>query len=120
MCQLKPCSESSFADDPIRTLRAIRFIESLSLNYDQHTKDAIINESINLFKVSGERIREELCQIFYLSEAVKPLQLMVEFDLFKQLFPNLLQLKDISPRAPHVHDAFTHSMRVVELTRSVH
>lgn len=114
--RLKPCSESSFSNDPIRTMRAVRFIQSLSLDYDPQVKQAIQNESKNLGSVSGERIRDELCHIFNLPDIEKSIQLLVEFDLFKQLFPDLIQLQDIPSQPPHVHDAFTHTLRVVELT----
>jgi len=116
--RLIPCSDSSFFDDPIRTLRAVRFIQSLSLNYDPQVKQTIIDASENLFNVSAERIRDELCQIFNLPEVNQSLELMVEFKLFTKLFPDLIKLKDIPPRSPHVNDAYKHTMRVVELTRA--
>ncbi len=112
-----PCSEKSFLDDPIRTLRAIRFIQSLSLNYDSHVGQAIISASQELINVSGERIHDELSQIFVLKDVINSLNLMVEFGLFKILFPELELLRKIPPRLPHVTDAFTHTLKVIELTR---
>jgi tRNA nucleotidyltransferase/poly(A) polymerase len=116
--KLQPCSNKSFTDDPIRTLRAVRFIQTLSLNYDPHLKLAITEASKNLSSISAERIRDELCHILILSGLDQTLDLLIEFDLFSQVFPDLLKLKDIPPKLPHVNDAFTHSKRVIELLRS--
>jgi len=115
--QLKPCSENSFSDDPIRTLRAVRFIRSLSLDYDLKIKNAICNIAQQLKSVSGERIRDELGHIFNLPEIRKSIELLAEFNLFKQLFPDLIKLEEILPRPPHIHNAFIHTLRVVELTQ---
>jgi poly(A) polymerase len=115
--RLNPCSKESFTNDPVRTLRAVRFIQSLSLDYDIKLKQTIIDGAMNLKKVSGERIRDELCHIFNLPDIKKSLQLLVEFDIFRQLFPELLRLNNISSQHPHVHGAFTHTFRVVELTQ---
>jgi poly(A) polymerase len=112
--RLNPCSKESFINDPVRTLRAVRFIQSLSLGYDIKLKQTIIDGAMNLKNVSGERIREELCHIFNLPDIKKSLQLLVEFDIFRQLFPELLQLNNISSQHPHVHDAFTHTFRVTD------
>jgi poly(A) polymerase len=114
--ELKPCSENSFINDPIRTLRAIRFIQSLSLDFDDHVKQLIITASKDLKRISNERIRDEICHIFDLSDIKKSLDLLWEFDLFKQLFPDLIPLQRIPPAFPHVSDAFTHTLQVVELT----
>ena len=115
--RLIPCSENSFTNDSVRTLRAVRFIQNLSLDYDKKVKQAIKNASKNLISVSGERIRDELCHIFNLPDIKKSMLLLVEFALFRQLFPDLIQLQDIPPQPPHVHDAFTHTFRVAELTQ---
>jgi poly(A) polymerase len=115
--QLKPCSEDSFLNDPIRTLRAIRFIQSLSLNIDDHIKQLIKTASWDLKKVSYERIRDEISHIFNLPDIKKSLDLLFEFGLLKQLFPDLIPLQDILSAPPHVHDALTHTLRVVEITQ---
>ncbi len=115
--KLKPCNARSFSDDPIRTLRAVRFIRDLSLDYDPEVKKSIINVSKQIKSISGERIRNELNFILNLPEIKISIKLMLEFELFNQLFPDLLHLKKISPLFPHVHNGLNHTFRVVELTQ---
>ena len=115
--KLIPCSKSSFSDDPVRTLRAVRFIQNLGLDFDQNIKPAIISASKNLHKISAERIRDELCQILGLSGLDRSYELLAEFGLITQVFPEISNLKEIAPKIPHMHDALTHSLRVSELIR---
>ena len=84
--KLTPCSESSFIDDPVRTLRAVRFIQNLALDFDPTIKPAIISASKNLPLISAERIRDELCQILGLSNLDRSYKLMAEFEILVHSF----------------------------------
>ena len=112
-----PCSESSFSDDPVRTLRAVRFIQNLELDFDPEIKPAIISASKNLHLISAERLRDELCQILGLPDLDQSYTLMNEFMISAQVFPEIEIIRDVAPKFPHVHDALTHSFRVVELVK---
>jgi poly(A) polymerase len=115
--ELNPCSDNSFLNDPVRTLRAIRFIQSLSLSFDDHMRQLIINASSHLKNVSSERIRDEINNILNLSKIKESINLLTEFNLFSQIFPELIPLQSIPPSIPHVHDIFTHSLRVGEVNQ---
>jgi len=115
--KLVPCSESSFSDDPVRTLRAVRFIQNLELDFDLNIEPAIISASKDLKIISSERIRDEVCQILGLSDLERSYELMTEFRISDQIFPEIKILEGIAPKLPHVHDVLTHSFRVVENVR---
>ena len=115
--KLVPCSESSFSEDPVRTLRSVRFIQNLGLDFDPNIKPAIIAASKNLHLISAERIRDELCQILELSGLDRSYTLLVEFGILAHVLPEIVNMKEITPKNPHVHDGLTHSLRVSELTR---
>ncbi len=115
--KLIPCSESSFSDDPVRTLRAVRFIQNLGLDFDPDIKPAIISASKNLHLISAERLRDEICHILGLSDLDQSYALMTEFMISAQVFPEIEIIREIAPKFPHEHDALTHSFRVVELVR---
>lgn len=115
--KLNPCSDSSFIDDPVRTLRSVRFIQNLALSYDPAIKPAIIFASKNLSLISAERIRDELCQILGLSDLDRSYALMDEFEILDRVFPEIVNIKEIASKFPHVHDCLTHSLRVAELIR---
>lgn len=115
--KLTPCSDSSFNDDPVRTLRAVRFIQNLALDFDPSVKQAIISASKNLSLVSAERRRDELCQILGLADLDQSYKLMADFEILVHVLPEIANIKEIAPKFPHVHDALTHSLRVAELIR---
>jgi len=115
--KLVPCSVNSFSDDPVRTLRAVRFIQNLGLNFDPNIKPAIISASKNLRLISAERIRDELCQILGLSGLDRSYTFLEEFEILTQVFPEIIKMKEIAPKFPHVHDGLTHSLRAAEYIR---
>lgn len=117
---LKPCAASSFLNDPVRCLRAVRFIQSYNLKYDQTVSDMIFKASNLIFSVSVERLRDELFNIFEKTNIRTSLQLMREFGNFSVIFPELLELQNLSATKPHVHDGLQHSLRVVELIQLIY
>ncbi len=117
--KLVPCRESSFSDDPVRILRAVRFIQNLGLVISPKTKPAILAASKNLHFISAERIRDEVCQIIKLADISRSYELMSEYKVSALIFPSLEIINEIAPEFPHVHNALTHSFRVVELVRSL-
>jgi len=115
--RLVPCSESSFSDDPVRTLRAVRFIRNLGLDFDSKIEPAIISAAKDLNTISSERIRDEVCQILGLYDFERSYELMTKFGISDQIFPEIKILKEIAPKFPHAHNVLTHSFRVVGYVR---
>ena len=110
--RLRPCSSSSFADDPVRAIRAVRFIRELDLKLvPQHIK--ALKESIPLLEnVSPERKRDELFHVFEIHQVEKSLKLLKEFELLPVLLPHVLELEKIPKNPPHIHNALTHTYQV--------
>ena len=54
----------SFADDPTRTLRAIRYAHRLGFRIEQDTERQLKKDVNHLSEVTGERIRHELERVF--------------------------------------------------------
>lgn len=81
----------SFVEDPTRVFRAIRFEQRFSFQISKHTQNLIKNAvSMRLFtKLSGERIYDELVQMFSEADPLRILKRMHEFDLLKFIHPSL-------------------------------
>lgn len=116
---LHPCSISTFYDDPVRVLRAVRFIREFSLSVDDSDTKLIKEAANRITQVSGERIRDTLCQIFNINGVNTTLQLLIDLGIFKELFPELQPLQTVLAESPHVHNAFSHTLRTTYLTHDI-
>jgi poly(A) polymerase len=78
-------------EDPVRMIRAIRFMVKLGLGISEETKQAIIDEHKTLSNVSMARLFDELVKLFHCGNAYDGYQLMNEFLLFPLIFPQVSQ-----------------------------
>ena len=111
---LRPCRVDSFRMDPIRTLRAVRFITGFHLKIEESTAALIRESAGKIHTSSSERIRDELFKILETTDIATALDLLRSFGLFNILFPELVNLSAILPGEPHHHDVLTHTFRVAE------
>jgi len=79
----------SFVDDPTRMLRAARLTSRLGFHLDPHTEELIIDGLPLLKRVSGDRIRHELEQIFKEPEPERALCRLDELDILTYIHPDL-------------------------------
>jgi len=110
---LRSCSQNSYQDDPVRTIRAIRFVNEFNLFLDQSEVELIKSASRSLDEISNERKRDEIINIFEKADVKKALIQMLEFGIFEKVFPEVKKLYKMELDFPHVHDAWTHSLQVV-------
>ena len=110
---LRSCSPNSFQDDPVRTIRAIRFVNEFNLILDQSEVELIKSASRNLDEISNERKRDEIVNILEKSNGIKALTQMLEFGIIDNVFPEVKKLYKLELDPPHVHDVWTHTLRVV-------
>ncbi|HUV15890.1 MAG TPA: hypothetical protein VMW28_04940, partial [Pelolinea sp.] len=113
--RLNPCDNDAFNRDPVRTLRSVRFIQSFNLDYTKKTRNLILNAARGLKNVSAERVRDEICQIFSLETFSGSLDMLKEFNVLNEVFPEIPSLLEIPANPPHVHNAYDHTIRVVEI-----
>src|SRR4030042_4428266 len=73
---LRACSPSSFLDDPVRILRAVRFSVDLELSIVPDSLHSLREALAHLTKVSSERIRDELFRILLISNPDPSLRLL--------------------------------------------
>ena len=53
---LRTVSATSFAEDPLRLVRALRFVSQLGFDLDERTRAQMVEEAPSVRLVSGERI----------------------------------------------------------------
>ena len=106
--------EESFSDDPLRMLRAARFISQLELAPDPAIATAVTNMAERLSIVSAERIRGEFDKLMTTRRPSLGLWFLVDTGLVDRFLPEL-RLMRLEQDPIHRHkDVLTHTLAVVE------
>jgi len=109
--------EESFTDDPLRMLRAARFIAGYRLVPDQDLVDAVTRLRSRLDIVSEERIRDELDKLLVVERPGEGLWFLVRTGLAEEFLPELPALA-LEQDPIHRHkDVLAHTIAVVEKCR---
>ncbi len=110
-------AEASFADDPLRMLRAARFVAALGVEPDPDVVEAMRSMRSRLDIVSAERIRDELDKLIVLPSPGPGLWLVVETGLAEEFLPELPAMR-LEQDPIHRHkDVLAHTIAVVEKVR---
>ncbi len=107
-------AESSFSDDPLRMMRAARFVSQLEFSVDSEVLDAMTRMSDRLSIISAERIRDEFVKILMSRNPKVGLQLLVDSGLAKIFLPELPKLKLEIDEHHHHKDVYEHSLTVLD------
>ncbi|MBJ7460257.1 MAG: CCA tRNA nucleotidyltransferase [Ilumatobacteraceae bacterium] len=109
--------EESFNDDPLRMLRAARFLSALNLTAQPDLIEAVKNMAPRLDIISRERIQHELDRLLTTNHPTAGLWFMVDTGLAAQFFPELPNMS-VEQDPIHRHkDVLTHTLAVVENVR---
>ncbi len=106
--------EESFADDPLRMMRAARFASSLGFVVAPEVYAAMAAHAPTLSMVSAERVREEFTKLMLADSPREGLRLVVESGLADVFLPELPALR-LEVDEHHRHkDVYEHSLTVLE------
>jgi len=112
--------EISFSDDPLRMLRAARFIARYQLQPSGQLIAAVEEMAPRLEIVSAERISDELDKLMVVDHPADGLWFLVDTGLAEQFLPELPNMR-LEHDPIHRHkDVLTHSIAVVENVRPPH
>jgi poly(A) polymerase len=106
--------EDSFTDDPLRMMRAARFMSQLNFAVDPAIIAAIKNMSSRLEIISAERIRDEFTKIILSAAPRIGITLLVETGLADYFLPEVPKLKLEIDEHHHHKDVYEHSLTVLE------
>jgi poly(A) polymerase len=106
----------SFSDDPLRMLRAARFIAGYGLAPDPALVTAVRKLRQRLEIVSAERVRDELSKLLVVADPSAGLWFLVDTELADEFLPELRGLR-LEQDPIHRHkDVLTHTIAVVAKT----
>ncbi len=112
--------ETTFSDDPLRMLRAIRFATQLNFRVEDKTFDAICKNKERIHIVSQERITEELNKIILSPKPSIGFRLLEKSGLLAIILPEVDKMKGVHKRQGISHkDNFYHSIEVLDRLSAV-
>jgi poly(A) polymerase len=116
---IRACSQDTFLNDPLRTLRAVR--QAIAFGYQMlpETRHSLRQALPLLPRVSVERLRDE---IFRILDGPKPAAALAALEILGALpytLPELSDLKGVSQSPPHTADVWMHTLGVVKKLTSV-
>ncbi len=106
---------TTFDDDPLRMMRAVRFATQLNFNIEKKTYLAIKNKAERLSVISQERIIEELNKIILSSKPSIGFKILFKTNLLHQFFEELVNLSGVESIGKYKHkDNFNHTLEVLD------
>jgi poly(A) polymerase len=106
--------QSSFGDDPLRMMRAARFVAQLGFSPAPELVPAMRDMADRISIISAERIRDELSRLLLTDRPRPGLDLLVSTGLAEKVLPELPALR-LERDEHHRHkDVYQHSLTVLE------
>ncbi len=106
--------EISFNDDPLRMLRAARFVSQLGFTLAPRVHEAIVEMSGQIERITAERVRTELDKLILGEFPIDGVNVMCETGLAARVIPEIPQLKlEIDEHHQH-KDVYWHSLTVLK------
>ena len=107
-------AELSFSDDPLRMMRAARFVSQLGFHPDPDVVAAMTQMASRITIVSAERIRDELVKLLLTDNPRPGLNLLVDTGLAEIVLPELPALKMERDEHNRHKDVYEHTLTVLD------
>ncbi len=116
---LRAVGERSFAEEPLRLLRAPRLAAGLGLAVDPETAELARDAAPHAGEPAGERQLAELRQLLGGPDPLRGLRLMDEFGVTAVVLPELAGLRGVGQGPNHHLDVHGHTLEVLERTLEI-
>ncbi|MFW0793121.1 CCA tRNA nucleotidyltransferase [Gordonia sp. CPCC 205515] len=105
--------QSSFDDDPLRMLRAARFVSQLGFRVAPRVQDAMTSMAGQIERITAERVRTELDKLILGEHPLEAIDLLVDTGLAERVLPEVPGMK-LTIDEHHQHkDVYQHSLTVL-------
>jgi poly(A) polymerase len=106
--------EESFADDPLRMLRAARFVAQLGFTPAPRVVAAMTAMAAELGRITPERVQVELSKLLMGAHPRRGLELLVDSGLADVVLPEVPAMRLAIDEHMQHKDVYTHSLVVLE------
>jgi poly(A) polymerase len=109
--------ETTFSDDPLRMMRAVRFASQLNFDIEAETFEGLKAMAPRISIISQERITDELNKIILSPKPSYGFKLLYQVGLLEIIFPELVNLLGVETMDGKGHkDNFYHTLQVLDNT----
>ena len=105
--------EVSFGDDPLRMLRAARFVSQLGFTVAPRVRTAIEEMATQLQRISAERVAAELDKLLLGKDAVAGIDLLVQTGMGEVVLPEVGGMQMAIDEHHQHKDVYQHSLTVL-------
>jgi poly(A) polymerase len=113
-------STKSFQSDPLRMLRAFRFVAELNFKLSNKTLQEIKQNVKLINKTTPERIKNEIFRVLFVKKATSVLEKMDKCGLFSEIFPEIKVMKKTCKKYYyHPGGLFQHSFETTKSTENI-
>ena len=107
--------DTTFSDDPLRMMRAVRFAAQLEFKIDRVVMESISRQVKRIEIVSWERITAEFYKILLAEQPSVGLDMLQHVGLMEIIFPEVAEMSGMEqPAEWHHKDIFYHTLQVVD------
>ena len=117
--RLRMVAPGALAEDPLRTLRAVRLAIELDLTIEPDTAAAITHAAPGLERVAAERIFGEFKHVIRSPSVRTGLQLMDTHGITARVLPELLALHGVEQNVFHHLDVYDHTLEVLDQVTAI-
>nr|MDQ3990575.1 CCA tRNA nucleotidyltransferase [Actinomycetota bacterium] len=106
--------QESFADDPLRMLRAARFVSQLGFTLAPRVHAAMTDMAGEIRRIAAERVQAELSKLLLGAYPRRGVELLVDTGLAEQVLPEVPAMRlEIDEHHQH-KDVYSHSLTVLD------
>jgi poly(A) polymerase len=110
---LRAVDDATFQHDPLRMLRAVRFMQRYQLTIEPHTTLMLTRDAALLTQAAPERIHDELQAILQPPGATIRLRFLDSHGLLTTLIPEFIPARGMKQPELHHWDVLEHSLETV-------
>lgn len=105
--------EQSFNDDPLRMLRAARFVSQLGFKVAERVVTAMTEMSGQISRITAERVQVELDKMMLGKRPEDGIDLMVDTGIAQVIFPEIPAMQMTQDEHMQHKDVYSHSLQVM-------
>jgi poly(A) polymerase len=106
--------QESFADDPLRMLRAARFVAQLGFTPAPRVVEAMTSMAGEISRITAERVQAEVSKLLLAGDPTPGIELMVDTGLADRVLPEVPGMR-LAIDEHHQHkDVYQHSLTVLQ------